>query len=132
MANPNPSPPPDEAAAQIAEIKRHQLQQYLHCPGRIPAAVHPFIKPMAQGQSALPQSRLHLDGLIRVMLAGFMVLSSLGVLALVGPLRLMFGRPPGRSRLEDQRSPRPALSGLTREGRPPPDIEVIFLDTGSR
>ena len=127
MAHPNPTPPNNEAAARIAEIKRRQLQAYLHCPSRIPTAVHPFVKQMALGQPALPQSGLHTHGLVRVMLAGFVVLSSLGVLALVGPLRLVLGRPSGRSRSDDQRSPQPALPGPA--GRPPPDPQVILLNT---
>lgn len=128
MTYPKPTPPTDEAAARIADIKRRQLQQYLYCPGRIPTAVHPFVKQMAQGQAPLLQSTLQPYGLIRLMLSGLAVMSSLGVLALVRPLRLLFGRPSGRSRRDDQGFIRPARPRSTRGGHPPVDIEVL-LDT---
>lgn len=37
-----------------SDIKIRQLQQYLHCPGRIPTAPHPFVKHAAR-QAALHQ-----------------------------------------------------------------------------
>lgn len=123
MTSPKPMPPADAAAAQIADIKRRQLQQYLYCPGRIPTAVHPFVKQMPL------QSRLHRYGLIRVMLSGFAVMSSLGVLALVRPLRLLFGRPSGRSHRVDQGFIRPALPGSTGGSEPPVATEALILDT---
>jgi hypothetical protein len=38
-----------------SDIKIRQLQQYLHCPGRIPTAPHPFVKHAAR-QAARHQS----------------------------------------------------------------------------
>lgn len=107
MTSPKPMPPADETAARSADIKRRQLQQYLYCPGRIPTAIHPFVKQMPL------QSRLHRYGLIRVMLSGFAVMSSLGVLALVRPLRLLFDDHPG-DRIDSIK----ASSGLLYLGQP--------------
>jgi hypothetical protein len=39
-----------------SDIEIHQLQQYLHCPGRIPTAPHPFVKQAAR-QAARHQSQ---------------------------------------------------------------------------
>lgn len=135
MASNNPTPPPDREADRtvdrVSEIKIRQLQQYLHCPGRIPTAVHPFVKQMAQGQPVPPWYGLHIQSPIRVMLAGFMVMSSLGVLSLVRSLKLMLGRLLRRLSRDYQISTMPSLSVRGGGGLPPPpDIETINLDAG--
>ncbi len=41
----------------VSDIKTRQLQQYLHRPGRIPTATHPFVKQRAR--QAVHQSQPH-------------------------------------------------------------------------
>ena len=43
-----PSDEPTPRSDLDSDIKIRQLQQYLHCPGRIPAAPHPFVKHAAR------------------------------------------------------------------------------------
>jgi omega-6 fatty acid desaturase (delta-12 desaturase) len=87
--NPKPSSTP------TTDLKVRQLQQYLHRPGWIATAAHPFVKQMAQSQPTPPRSGYPLRNLIKTMLAGFRVMSSLGVPFLVQPLALLLGRPIG-------------------------------------
>ncbi len=113
-----------------ADIKIRQLQQYLHCPGRIPTAPHPFVKQMALKQPNSRQSEHRLRNLLAVILTGFIVLSLLGASSLVKPLALLFGRSVERPHRDHQIYPLPEFSMSVKESSPPLPPETIALDGG--
>ncbi|MEM1281124.1 MAG: hypothetical protein AAGG53_14165 [Cyanobacteria bacterium P01_H01_bin.152] len=126
MPNDKPTPRSD----RVSDIKIRQLQQYLHCPGRIPAAPHPFVKQMALKQPISRQPVHPLRNLLAVMMTGFRVMSLLGAPSLVKLLSLLFGRPVERTNREYQRSLLAESSMSVKEDVPHLLIETVVLDRG--
>ncbi len=106
-----------------------QMKQHLHRPECIATAVHPFVKQMALSQAAHPEPGHPLRDLPRVMLVGFGVMSSVGMLSLVKPLEVIFGRPSGLPWRSRQNSPNPQIPGQTLASLAPLTPEKTILDT---
>jgi hypothetical protein len=123
----NNSRPP---STPTTDLKVRQLQSYLHRPGQIATAAHPFVKQMALSQPTPPRSGHPLRDLIKVMLAGFRVMSSLGVSFLAQPLALLLGRAGGRPNRDHQSSPMAEISMGARENVPPLPPEKSTIDGG--
>lgn len=113
-----------------SDIKIHQPQQYLHRPGRIPTAPHPFVKQMVLNQPTPPQSEHPLRNLLSVMMTGFRVMSLLGAPSVFKLLAILFGRPVERPNRDRQISSLPEISMSVKENSPPLPPETIVLDGG--
>lgn len=57
-------------------IKPRQIQPYRYRSGCLPAAVQPLARQLSLSQLPLTWSKLHVRGLIRMLLVGFRVMSS--------------------------------------------------------
>ena len=118
---------PKPRLEESTDPKLLQLKQYLHRPGCIATAAHPLVKQMARSQPTSPLPGHPIQDLPRVMLAGFRVMSSLGVISLIKPLELILGRPvkppcPGR-----QTAPMLGISRQSAETLAPlPPGKAIF------
>ncbi|AMA10844.1 hypothetical protein AWQ23_15545 (plasmid) [Picosynechococcus sp. PCC 73109] len=83
---------------------------------------------MALSQPTPPRSGLLTRDLIEAILAGFRVMSSLGVFSLIKPLELILGRPAGRPNRDRQISLVPEIPMQVKENLPPLPPAKIILD----